>query len=234
MTVGGQGIPRLQELAPHPEAVAFGESQGGGAALFAAELAATYAPQVRLLGVAAIDPPSNLGDLATHLNGGQAFGYDLMAVAGFQVAYPELAADDRFLTSAGHAALAKVRNECETQILSQFEYGTEATYGLAAVLHAPDFSKRLTQNTPGHVKTKVPILIVQGSADPVIPVSQSRNLVRAYCAAGDTVNGRLYPAAIHGDIMRVSLPEVISYLQERITARRPPPSVCAHPGGAAG
>ena len=44
--------------------VVFGHSEGGHAALFTGELAASYAPDLRLLGVAAASPPTDLVALA--------------------------------------------------------------------------------------------------------------------------------------------------------------------------
>jgi pimeloyl-ACP methyl ester carboxylesterase len=211
-------------LGTRPVAVALGESQGGGAALFAAELAPSYAPELRLRGVAAIAPPSHLSEVAADLNGGPDFGYDLMAIDGFQVAYPGLAKDDKLLTPAGRAALARIRGQCEAQIIREYSHGTEAAYGAAAVLDAPDFTARLHENDPGSRKTPVPILITQGGADTVIPVQATRALVREYCALGDTVTGRLYPGATHGDILKFSLPDVITYLRDRLQGHALPAS----------
>jgi alpha-beta hydrolase superfamily lysophospholipase len=218
-----------------PLAVALGESEGGGAALFAAELAPQYAPQLRLRGVAAVAPPSHLAELAADLSGGQNFGYDLMAIAGFQVAYPSLSQDDRLLTAAGRAALARIQDQCETQILKELSGGTEAEFGVAAVLQAPDFAARLVQNDPGHRKTPVPIFIAQGSADTIVSVQASRALVQEYCAAGDSVVGRLYPGATHGDILQFSLSDVIAYLRDRLQGHPVPASwgsSCAQAGHA--
>ncbi len=46
-----------------PDLALWGYSQGGHAALFAADLAATYAPEMRLRAVAAVAPPTFLGAL---------------------------------------------------------------------------------------------------------------------------------------------------------------------------
>jgi len=211
-------------LGAHPVAVALGESQGAGAAQFAAQLAPSYAPALRLRAVAAVGPPSHLNEVAAHLSGGPSFGYDLMAIDGFQVAYPGLAKDDRLLTPAGRAALARIRGQCEAQILTELSGGTEAAYGVAAVLGAPDFTARLHENDPGGRKTPVPILITQGGADTIIPVQASSALVREYCALGDAVVGRLYPGATHGDILRFSLPDAITYLRDRLQGHAIPAS----------
>jgi hypothetical protein len=53
----------LSETDAGNEFVAWGHSQGGHASLFTGQLAASYAPELRLLGVAAGGPVPNLADL---------------------------------------------------------------------------------------------------------------------------------------------------------------------------
>src|SRR4051812_43103731 len=67
-----------------------GHSQGGEAALFAGELAQTYAPELDVLGVAAAAPAADVEKilpLAGSINGGA--GYLVMGVEGFHAAYPD-------------------------------------------------------------------------------------------------------------------------------------------------
>ncbi|MCU1373859.1 MAG: lipase, partial [Actinomycetia bacterium] len=73
----------------------YGWSQGGHAALFAARLAPTYAPDVRLVGAVAIAPVT---DMASLVDGRSPFarepGFVAMVAAGYVATYPELDASD--------------------------------------------------------------------------------------------------------------------------------------------
>lgn len=53
----------MPEAAAGPRFVTFGESQGGQAALFTGQLAAEYAPELDLVGVAAAAPATDLNAL---------------------------------------------------------------------------------------------------------------------------------------------------------------------------
>ena len=68
--------------------IAWGYSQGGQAVGWAGELQPTYAPDVKLVGVAAGGAPSNLQAVADFGNGSVAAGFALMALLGLSVAYP--------------------------------------------------------------------------------------------------------------------------------------------------
>ena len=66
-----------------------GHSQGGHAALFAGELAGSYAPELRLGGVMAAAPAADLEAILPAASAiRQAAGFVVMAGKGFQAAYP--------------------------------------------------------------------------------------------------------------------------------------------------
>lgn len=211
---------------PEPVAVVLGRSQGGGAALFAAELHASYAPEIALRGVVAVAPPSNLDDLDQQLDGGAYFGYVLMSVAGLAEAYPELAPELGDLTPAGESAVRQVLTMCGDEILSAYAMHTEDQYGTAAVLRSPRFSQAVRENDPGQLDTEVPILIVHGARDDTIPVANSRELVEHYCRNDVPVSAEFYPDNGHVDVLPAALPEIVTYLQDRL-AGVPAPSTCA-------
>ena len=83
----------------------YGFSQGGQTSIWAASLAATYAPELTLLGVAAVSPAARHLDLSLYDLGIAAnAGYFISRMAGLTVGHPELKLTD-ILTPAGLAAL---------------------------------------------------------------------------------------------------------------------------------
>ena len=70
--------------------LAFGFSEGGTPALFAGELAASYAPELRMLGVAAVAPAAPVDQSLSFLGKiSAANGFVVSVVEGFHAAYPQ-------------------------------------------------------------------------------------------------------------------------------------------------
>ncbi len=91
----------------------FGHSQGGGSALFAAEQAATWAPELKVVGTAAGAPAGDLDTIVpavwsdtTILN-----PFAGSVIAGFEAGYPDLSSD-AVANAAGQAAIDEVATEC--------------------------------------------------------------------------------------------------------------------------
>jgi pimeloyl-ACP methyl ester carboxylesterase len=202
--------------APPPPALVLGQSQGGAAALFAAELHASYAPELRVLGTVAVSAPSGLDKLDNQLSGGRYFGYVLMTVYGFRAAYPELTSEVQRLTTAGRTALDQIPTECADEILSDYAGKPESEYGAGPVLHSPAFSRLLKTNEPAQSKSDVPILLVHGEDDDTIPVQNNRDLLRRYCATGTTVAQMIYPGRGHVNVLSAALADIVAYLKGRL------------------
>ena len=99
-----------------------GQSQGGGAALWAAQLARAYAPRLDLRGVVALAPAAQLTTIMKNLGKApfnQYLGETLWAVDGLDAGYPALNLAT-LLTRAARANLAHVRTECATQTLARW------------------------------------------------------------------------------------------------------------------
>jgi hypothetical protein len=94
----------------------FGHSQGGQAALFAGELAASYAPELHVLGVVASAPAADVEQilpLASKVPA--AGGLVVMGIEGFHAAYPEL--DPASVLSPDALSLAPiVEHACAQQV----------------------------------------------------------------------------------------------------------------------
>jgi pimeloyl-ACP methyl ester carboxylesterase len=166
----------LSQAQAGTEFAVWGHSQGGQASLFTGQLAAGYAPELHLVGVAAGGPVPNLLDLFK-VNIETTVGKILIAMAldSWAKVYDD-ANLDQIVTPAARPIVAKIARNClynQPQILASVP-GALAL-GLT-FLHTPAWEAKpwktiAEKNTPGNTRTKAPLLIVQGTADRSWPLT---------------------------------------------------------------
>lgn len=162
-----------------------GYSQGGGAADWAAQLQPSYAPELRLDGVAAGGTPANLQAVADNINGTAFFAFLAGTALGFNAAYPSLDLNAE-LTPAGQAALAALAGMCQLQALASYAGKSIQDYTAGGVnpITEPAWQTVLNTNDLGTMKPQVPLLQYHGLLDEVIPYSVESTLHAQYCAMG--------------------------------------------------
>jgi alpha-beta hydrolase superfamily lysophospholipase len=182
-----------------------GYSQGGHAALWAGQVAAL--PE--LVGVVAQAPVTDPSQLlaARELTAA-------LVVAGWVASTPELD-EDAALTDTGRQAVDDAEEVCTVEI-GDGELVVD-TAGLDAYLAG---------NVVGNQPATAPVLILQGSADPLVEAAVTAQAVDRYCAAGATVELRTYTGADHLSVVDQSTSDALSWLRDRF-AGAPPASSCA-------
>ena len=129
--------------------VIVGYSQGGHAALFANQIAATWAPELHLVGVVAGAPVMELGRWLKGL-APRTYGWlDALVVAGLGTADPA-ARPDLVLSPAAVAKLGVVDEECLTQLPDVYLHLNGVLTRDPATV--PPFDRLIAANTPGQVK----------------------------------------------------------------------------------
>ncbi len=173
--------------------VAFwGYSQGGTSAGWAAQLAASYAPDLNVVAVAAGGVPADLRAVAVNLDGNPFFSLLTLAALGYDAAYPGLDLD-RYLNDAGRRTFAANRNFCIVGIDGIQTFGSLAGHhmsdylGSTNPLTTPEWIAALDENRLGGAAPAAPVLLLHGLVDQVIPRAQAVTLLREWCAAGATV-----------------------------------------------
>lgn len=195
--------------------VTWGHSQGGHAALFAGELAATWAPELKLLGVAAGAPPSQLSNVGDSVAASPFRGYLFMVAAGIQAADPSLNLND-VITAKAQEILPVVDTGCNSEIFSAFNKVPLDQLLVKDGMNRDPWKSALAANEPGSLKTIAPILIIHGDKDEQIPVETSAVLKTRLCALGDSVERKIYPGQDHGGAALASLFEVTAWLSLRV------------------
>jgi len=197
-----------------------GYSQGGGAAGWAAELAARYAPALRLRGVAMGGTPANLQAVADNINGSAFFAFLGGAALGFNAAYParHLLSD---LTPAGRAAMAKLGTMCQEQGLAKYAGKRIEDYTTGGINPLPEsrWQKVLNANDLGAIAPRVPVLQYHGRADEVIPWKVEATLHRQWCAMGVKTQLTSYPGE-HVTTQVEAQTQVVSWLRARLAGSK--------------
>lgn len=200
-----------------------GHSQGGGSAAFAAELQPTYAPDLNVVGSILGAPASELSRPTAFFSDSQ-YPFAVMAASGFNVAYPALSLSD-VLTPKGVSLIPAMRNECNTAIFNSFAGVPRNDVIKASPNSVPAWADEVTANTPGSIKTAVPMFIFHGEADETVPVADSKALLARYCATGDVVLRKTYAKADHTSVIGSALIDILSWANDRL-AGKPAPTSC--------
>jgi len=224
-----RAVHRLATVPVRDEWVAYGLSQGGHAAIFTAEIAPTYAPELDLRGVIALAPVGDLTDLHPYIDSPQR-GLVPMFLFGLAQDNPDLDPAE-FLTDEAMARSEVLRTGCTDEIASAYRGDFESA-DLFDVdpSQDPDVRVILEANSPGRVRTPVPVLILHGIEDPIVPTSQSIGIFERQCALGVTVQLSEYQGSNHTMVMLDADDEITTWIAERFEGD-PAPTNC--PGAVA-
>jgi pimeloyl-ACP methyl ester carboxylesterase len=200
--------------------IVWGHSQGGHAALFAGEIAPKWAPELKLLGVIAGAPPSQLTNIADSIESSPFRGYLFMVAAGLNAADPTLPLE-KALTPKGLDTLSVVDTGCNSQVFKAFAAGPLDDYVMRTALKESPWREALLANEPGNRKIGAPVLIIHGDKDEQIPIQTSATLRTKMCKLGISVDRRVYRGADHGGAALVSLFDVSGWIAQRLAGTMP-------------
>jgi pimeloyl-ACP methyl ester carboxylesterase len=202
------------------KSLVWGHSQGGGSALWAAQLAPTYASDANVVGSVAGAPAVELKLLATALRTSPFFGYIFMASAGFQAAYPELAPRQaEALTDKGIEATKKAAESCG-EVVAELNGKPADDYLKVDPSTIEPFGSLLEDNTPGNFATTVPIFVYHGENDEQIPVIGSQLYFNRVCKTGGTAVLRTtYPGESHVSVIARAQGDITGFMQDRLDGK---------------
>jgi pimeloyl-ACP methyl ester carboxylesterase len=206
----------LKAAAAANRVLVFGHSQGGHAALFAGEIAASYAPELRMLGVAAGAPAPDVEHTLPFVASAKfANGFVVSVVEGFHAAYPQF--DPAALLSPDALAQASIVDQkCLGDVATTFSSSPNLVLAHNP-LDIPALATIVRANSYGNRPTGAPLLVVQGTADQLVPQSATDAFVQKACAAGDTVDYRLVPGATHGAEIPAAANDIAAWFAARVS-----------------
>jgi Secretory lipase len=206
----------------------WGYSQGAHAALFGAKVAAIYAPELELVGVAATAPPTDLRSLLiADMNSVAGHILGSFTLQSWSVKYN---ADLSNLVDKQTAPIvAHVASNC-------VDHASGAINSLMA--QKPLKSKFLTRD-PGTIQPWADLLksnsilqlpgglagfVAQGSADQIVLPAVTARFVRLSCSAGSRIKFVQLPGADHARSADASAPQAVAWIKGRFAGEIAPTS----------
>lgn len=211
---GVRAAGQVAEAHAGDQFMAVGASQGGGAALFAGELASEYAAELQLLGVAAVAPAAELDLLALAVGESQKTiaGYLVMGAFGFKAAYPDLPLQ-AILAEDVIAQREQIESMCQRQIMETFAGYSHERLLVRSPADVQSWAAAIAENTPGRQATPAPVLLVHGDQDQVVPPMISQLLLQRLCSIGVQAERREYPGVGHGGVLAASAEDLLGWIQ---------------------
>ncbi|WP_232852021.1 lipase family protein [Nocardia acididurans] len=183
----------------------YGYSGGGSGSIRAAELRATYAPDVRILGTSIGGTPGDLTAIARYaiqeqpgLAGTSNFTMWL-GWAALAREYPDAFRPEEFLTEEGQTLVKDFANRCYATIAMSGVYRPISEYFQPgkSLESAPEVMKVLEDNSLGHYIPDTPILWWHGMWDELIPPSTVLPTVNKYWNSGADLRFYTVPVPEH-------------------------------------
>ena len=224
-----RAVHRLPDVPVRDEWVVYGLSQGGHAAVFTAEIAPTYAPELDLRGAIASRPSATSPTSSPYIDSPQArTGADVPVRAGRGQPRPRPGRVP--VGCRDGAAPSVIESSCTNDILTAYrEDFRRPDLFDRDPSQDPDARLILEANSPGRVRTPVPVLILHGIEDPIVPTSQSIGVFERQCALGMTVQLSEYQGSNHTMVMLDADDEITTWIEDRFD-ERPAPSNCPTDG----
>ena len=163
-----RAVGSLPDVGVIGDVVLAGHSQGGAAVMWASEIAASYAPELDVVGSVALAPGAELPALADAIVASPYKGIVLIGAIGLRTTHPDLDLS-RVLTPAAMADLPRVESECVDDTVQRYESLPTSDVVSQAPSSDPELARLLQENSPGSTPIGVPIFLGHGTADEQVP-----------------------------------------------------------------
>ena len=176
-----------------------GYSQGGGAAASAAELAASYAPDLEVKGAVVGAVPADLAKVAASLDGGLYSAFAFFALRGLSASYDVDLTP--YLNAAGRATSDQVETECVFDLLNHSFVKSSSLSAngqpMSTLMGVEPFKSIVEAQRIGTIKPAFPVLVTHSALDDVIPYSVGKTMARSWCGKGANVRFSANLAPLH-------------------------------------
>ncbi len=210
----------IPETAAGSRVALVGHSQGGQAALWAAQKAPAHAPDLTIVGVAAVSPVGDLVEIARAGFGASGGRSPWINATELVASWSDLFGLDAapILTDAGARLATDLRARCPGDV-------SVSTSPIAAdPLDDPAWRARLTAESAGGAAIEAPVWISHGTADRLVPIASSRVVRDRLCVLGGDVTLTELPGVDHtGSILGAGrVDAVVAWVQARFAGAAAP------------
>ena len=205
--------------------VVWGHSQGGNSALWTGMRAIELAPELNVLGVAAMAPATNLQGLVTSAKSGM-FGKIVSSylMAGYAQAYPDVKIED-YVGGMTRFVAGEIATRCVGGYQTLFSVLLTQALPSAGIFSKDPttgpLGARLAENTPTRI-IAAPLLIAQGEIDDLVLPQVQKGYVEARCSAGQRIDYRTYPGRDHVSVVAADsplAPELLQWTRDRFDGK---------------
>ena len=206
----------------------WGHSQGGHAALYTGEVAAHYAPELKLVGVAAAAPATYLVEL---FDADESTEQDLLAMSVLSWTRLENVPVANVVEPQAMSAFEKTAKDCIESVAEFEKIETDESPLKSGQFLKVDPSKAepwkgiMLHNSPGQAAAGAPVFIAQGTADTTVDPEVTKRFGEALCAQGVRVSFVPLPGVTHTFAARDSANAALNWMTERFRGT-PAPSSC--------
>jgi alpha-beta hydrolase superfamily lysophospholipase len=205
----------------------WGHSQGGQAALFTGILAQSYAPDLRLAGVAAAAPATDLAALlADDLDTSGGKNITAMTLWSWSRVYG--APLSNVVTAAAIPVIDQLAGECIERFFDVFiRRGPSRALDrsflkVANVSEVAPWNGLLAANSPGTLSASIPIFLAQGMKDQLVLPQITSDYMAKLCKAGSAVRFYSIPGVGHLFAGRDSAATAVDWIADRFTGSAAP------------
>jgi pimeloyl-ACP methyl ester carboxylesterase len=196
-----------------------GHSQGGHAALWAASLAAKWAPKLKIVGTVAFAPANHLGEQAVAIpslkDPSGLSGLASLIVRAVDATNPSLGIP-ALLSDPATALYPQTLTKCLPDLEKTDSFGGLAPASLfkTGADTAPLIAK-LNANDPEDLTFKTPLLIEQGEADTTVFPGLTDELVAEYKSHGMHPTYDTYDGVVHEQVVKTGAKDASAWIAKR-------------------
>lgn len=220
---------QLPDAAAGDRFAVWGHSQGGHAALFTGEEAASYAPELKLVGVAAAAPATYLAELF-RADIGSLGGNSLTAMALLSWSKVYDIPLDSVLVPGATRTFEAVARSCIERIsellrLEQIAQPLQHEFLKVDPTTTEPWAGIMQNNSPGKKPAGAPVFIAQGTADTLVLPKITLQFADRLCKAGTVVEMKMLEGVSHGFAGYGSADEAVAWMADRFRGH-PAPNGC--------
>jgi len=206
--------------------VVWGHSQGGHAALFTGQEVAGYAPELKLLGVAAAAPATRLVELFD-ADRDTSSGRSLTVMALYSWSRAFNFALSEYVVPHAEAAFGRLANDC-IEDLRDFvtedddERALDREFLKSNPTSDPRIRAIMEQNSAGMLPAGMPVFLAQGTADDLVRPDITHAYAKQICKAGAKVKMHAMSGVSHTWAARDSAFAASQWMDALFKGRAPP------------